>query len=69
MRMRSVLAAALLTVTLTAAGAATASAAGFEPRHGGGDDDGANVCATHYGGITSEEGNLVWGGSFCRGDF
>ncbi|MEU3843329.1 hypothetical protein AB0E88_25215 [Streptomyces sp. NPDC028635] len=67
MRMRSVLAAALLTVTLTAAGAATAAAADFDPRHGGG-DDGADVCATHYGAITSEEGNLAWGGSFCRGD-
>ncbi|MFF9213415.1 MULTISPECIES: hypothetical protein [unclassified Streptomyces] len=66
MRMRSVLAAALLTVTLTAAGAATAAAADHDPRHGGGDD--ADVCATYYGGITSEGGNLVWGGSYCRGD-
>ncbi|MGV9627436.1 hypothetical protein [Streptomyces sp. NPDC003487] len=65
MRMRSVLAAALLTVTLTAAGAATAAAADHDPRHGG---DDADVCATYFGGITSEGGNLVWGGSYCRGD-
>ncbi|POX54766.1 hypothetical protein C3489_12810 [Streptomyces sp. Ru71] len=66
MRMRSVLAAALLTVTLTAAGAATAAAANHDPRHGV--DDGTDVCAAYYGGITSEGGNLAWGGSFCRGD-
>ncbi|WP_432155786.1 hypothetical protein [Streptomyces sp. bgisy153] len=62
MRIRSVLAAAAMAVALTAAGAATASAAQHDPRHCNDRD----ACDTYFGGIDTSSSDLFWGGAYCR---
>ncbi|MFH9857922.1 hypothetical protein [Streptomyces sp. NPDC017202] len=62
MRIRSALAAVVLGVALSAAGAATATAG--EGKHVEGGDDHA-VCSPYFGGIVTETSKLFWGGAQC----
>ncbi|WP_432082435.1 hypothetical protein [Streptomyces sp. WAC 04229] len=79
MRIRSALATVLLTAAMTAGGAATATADGFDghargdkhataydgPLHG--DDDA--TCSPYFGAITTDStGDLYFGGINCRSD-
>ncbi|MFG2933183.1 hypothetical protein [Streptomyces achromogenes] len=60
MRIRSVLAATVLAVALAGAGASTA-AAGTHDDHK--DDD--IVCSPYFGGLSSLENKIFWGGAHC----
>lgn len=66
MRIRSALAAAALGVALTAAGAATATAADGSRYVDGGENA---VCSPYFGGIDTSSSDLFWGGAHCEGDF
>ncbi|MDG9716087.1 hypothetical protein [Streptomyces sp. DH24] len=63
MRIRSVLAAALLAAALTATGATTATADGdHDPHHSKGH---GGKCDTYFGAIDTETSDLFWGGREC----
>ncbi|MEU6914766.1 hypothetical protein ACFY78_07345 [Streptomyces olindensis] len=64
MRIRSALAVAALTVSVTAVGAATAAA---------GDDDGQGhrkdhhvACSPYFGELEAETAEMEWGGAVCH---
>ncbi|MFF5441276.1 hypothetical protein [Streptomyces achromogenes] len=61
MRIRSVLAATVLAVALAGAGASTAAAG----THATGHDDDEAVCSPYFGGLSSLENKIFWGGAHC----
>ncbi|MEU3528259.1 hypothetical protein AB0E62_31075 [Streptomyces sp. NPDC038707] len=60
MRIRSVLAATVLAVALAGAGASTAAAGTYDDHK---DDDA--VCSPYFGGLSSLENKIFWGGAHC----
>ncbi|MDG9713393.1 hypothetical protein [Streptomyces sp. DH10] len=68
MRIRSVLAAVVLTAAVTAAGAATAHAGDDGPGHHNGKHH--IPCSPYFGELEAETAGIEWGGAVCyRGVF
>ncbi|MEU7051229.1 hypothetical protein ACF1GS_37015 [Streptomyces eurythermus] len=61
MRIRSVLAATVLAVALAGAGASTAAAGTYDDHK----DDDDVVCSPYFGGLSSLENKIFWGGAHC----
>ncbi|MBQ1087965.1 hypothetical protein [Streptomyces sp. B93] len=66
MRIRSVLAAAALTVAVTAGGAASAFAGDDRGHHF--PFNGGHSCSPYFGEIEMETAEVRWGGARCDGD-
>ncbi|MGW2953475.1 hypothetical protein [Streptomyces eurythermus] len=69
MRIRSVLAATVLAVALAGAGASTAAAGTHRDHRAAGTQDDHKdddvVCSPYFGGLSSLENKIFWGGAHC----